>query len=262
MNIPDIDLLLETKAKTDKAIAEYADMLREQLHRLENVERPQIADGRQQQRGQYYHRLRLLLSAVCRLPSSLPLLCILIGIAIGYAALCSLPSAVFTTPPIVQPAEESLEEFVAREAKRLLTTDEREKLIALAEKILQQDFARPSAIVEEFTFQRRIAGIDSPAFNAFSDKWAAKVETMQTESVEAMREIYRSLLRGLKDGRWQTADGREDVEAKNDEEEMKYVSEDFVSESPLLPSAVCNLPSPLPLIEEQKPAAQRQRLFR
>jgi len=101
-------------------------------------------------------------------------------------------------PPVVQPETESLEDFTAREAERLLTAEERIKLIAVTEMILGQHFTRPSAIEEEFRLQRRLAGINSPAFNAFADKWAAKVEKMHLEdSVETMREIYRSLLRGL-----------------------------------------------------------------
>jgi hypothetical protein len=172
-------------------------------------------------------------------------LLVLIGVAIGYCV--HIPR--FTTqdnPPAVRPATETLEEFVTREAGRLLTANERSKLITVAETILQQDFLRASAIVEEFSLQRRLAGINSPAFHAFSDKWAAKVEEMadgrpQTaaEGVEAMRSIYESLLRGLQASSKEAADSSEDDET-------------------LLPSAVCNLPSS----SHPTPVPQKQRLFK
>jgi hypothetical protein len=191
-------------------------------------------------------------AAVCRLLSA-----VLLGVAIG--ACVHLPFSVTPNkPPVVQPETESLEDFDAREAERLLTADERVKLIAVTEMILEQHFTRPSAIEEEFRFQRRLAGINSPAFNAFVDKWTAKVEEMHLEdSVEALRKIYRSLHRGLLL-----------LEAKNQE----AYGMDQESEKTLLPSAVCGLPSfsldsselllTPPHVEKQKPATQRQRLFR
>jgi hypothetical protein len=167
----------------------------------------------------------MLRSTICRLlsfPNRLPswLLLVLIGVAIGYCV--HIPHLTTqTNPPAVRPATETLEEFVAREAGRLLTADERTKLITVAEKILQQDFPRPSAMVEEFSFQRRLAGINSPAFHAFSDKWAAKVEETvdggktAAEAMEAMRSIYESLLRGLRE----TADSRRQTAAEEEEKE-------------------------------------------
>jgi len=208
-NKENIDWLLETKAKNDKAIAEYACSLREKLRRLENAERQQTADSSLQQSIG-----NLFSAAVCRLLSAvLPrrlLFAVLLGVAMGYCV--HVPHFITQEkPPIIKPAEETLDEFVSREAGRLLTADERTKLITVAEQILQQDFTRPSAIVEEFTFQRRLAGINSPAFNAFSDKWTEKVGEMQPVSVEAVRQLYQSLLQGL----LSLGDGSQEASVKN-----------------------------------------------
>ncbi|MCL2004964.1 MAG: hypothetical protein FWG73_02260 [Planctomycetaceae bacterium] len=173
----------------------------------------------------------------------------------------------FNIQPTVRPAPvnietESLEDFVAREAERLLTTDERTKLIAVAEKILHQDFTRPSAIVEEFSFQRRLAGINSPAFNAFSDKWAEKVETMKTENVESMRQVYQSLLQGLERSQ------EREVRSQEGQDDVSLIADDNRedSEAILLPPDSYILTPDTeekpPQVEKQKQTVQRQRLFR
>ena len=121
----DIDLLLETKMKTDKAIAEYADTLRIQLSRLDSAGRPQ-QKSKVAGATRFSAVVRRLRTAVSVLPSNsyllTPLFCILIGIAVGYCV-HYLPSITQDKPPAVIPATETLEEFVAREASRLLTTD-------------------------------------------------------------------------------------------------------------------------------------------
>ena len=132
---------------------------------------------------------------------------------------------------IVRPVTETLEEFVARESEHL-TADERRKLIAIAEKILTDHFTTPSAMRESFRYERLRADLTSPEFLTFSDKWAAKVEETAEDTVESMRSIYESLLRGLK------------VQAYNDRE--------MVAEK--------NLPSPA--AEARQQAAQRIGLLR
>ena len=124
------------------------------------------------------------------------LLLVLFGVVCGYYG-NSLQRVTLDNPPIVRPVTETLESFAAREAKSL-TAEERLKLITVTEKILRQHFETPSAIREEFRWERRLAGIDSPAFDTFSQKWETKVEATVVDSVEAMRLIYESLLQGLK----------------------------------------------------------------
>jgi len=98
---------------------------------------------------------------------------------------------------IVRPVMETLEEFAARESEHW-TADERRKLIAVTEKILSDHFTTPSAMREAFRYERLRAGIDSDAFNIFSEKWATKVEERQyDDTIEAMRSTYGALLRGL-----------------------------------------------------------------
>jgi hypothetical protein len=155
-------------------------------------------------------------------------------------------------PPVtVRPVTETLEEFAARETERL-TADERRTLVAVTEKILTEHFVTPSAMREAFRYERLKAGLTSPAFFAFSDNWAAKVDEtagktadgrQQTaaEDVEAMRSIYESLLRGL--------------QKRSQETEVRSL------EKTLLPSAVCGLPSPPPDSFLLTPT-RRQRLFR
>jgi hypothetical protein len=181
-----IELLLENKAKNDKAIADYADSLRETLRRLDSAITP--PKGKEVKK-QWTNAVRIppTISSLLTPNSSIVrgLMLILLGMAIG--SFGQIPFSIMPNkPPIVQPEMESLEDFAAREAERLLTADERTKLIAVAEMILEQHFTRPSAIEEEFRFQRRLAGIDSPAFNAFADKWSAKVEEMHFEDTWSM----------------------------------------------------------------------------
>ena len=164
------------------------------------------------------------------------LVLLLIGVGIGYFGQ-STPRIPDVRPAPVRPVTETLENFAAREAGRLLTSDERIKLTAVTEKILQQHFTRPSAIEEEFRFQRRLAGINSPAFNVFADKWAAKVEEMQFEdSVEAMRSIYQSLLYGLQEV-------KSGDRGKTAADSASESSPSAAQPPTLLPSAVCGLPS-------------------
>ena len=100
--------------------------------------------------------------------------------------------------PTVQPATETLDEFAARESQ-VLTADERRKLIAATEIVLNGQYSMPHEIREAFRYERLKADVDSPAFKMFSDKWAAKVEKMQiANDTDAMRSVYESLLRGLK----------------------------------------------------------------
>ena len=99
--------------------------------------------------------------------------------------------------PTVTVQSETLESFVARESQSL-TADEREKLTAVADTILNAPSDTPAEMREAFRYERRKAGIDSPAFNAFVEKWTAKVESMSIEeNVEAVRQVYESLLAGL-----------------------------------------------------------------
>ena len=100
-------------------------------------------------------------------------------------------------PTPVVTVTETLENFVAREAAAL-SADERGKLITVTRSILTGHFDTPSAIREEFRYQRLKAGINSPAFETFSTNWSAKVTKMKIEeSVESMQEIYTALLDGL-----------------------------------------------------------------
>jgi hypothetical protein len=133
------------------------------------------------------------------------LLLVVIGVGIGH--FWHSPPASTKISPVIT-ITETLEDFVARESL-VLTSDERKKLMAVTQGILAEHFDTPSAIREEFRFQRLKAGLDSPAFRNFSAKWAAKIEETATDSVETMRSIYESLLRGLEktaDGRPQTAE--------------------------------------------------------
>jgi hypothetical protein len=130
-------------------------------------------------------------------------LMLFVGIGIG-ANVSHLPMFKERPAPI---ATETLSDFVARESQSL-SADERRKLIAVTEKILAAQFETPSALREEFYYQRLKAGLhDSPGFNAFWGKWAEKVQARSRESkdksqdeddsVESMRTIYTELLRGL-----------------------------------------------------------------
>ena len=129
-------------------------------------------------------------------PAVRTLVLVLIGVAIGYNGQhISVPS--FIRPAPVIAVTETLTDFVSRETESL-TADEREKLIAVTKGILAQQFDTPSAMREEFLFQRLKAGIDSPAFSTFRQNWSAKVKEMKiVESVESVREVYELLLHGL-----------------------------------------------------------------
>ena len=153
----------------------------------------------------------------------------------------------------VRPATEALEEFAARESQ-VLTADERRKLIAATETVLSEHFETAYAIREVFRYERLKAGVDSPAFKAFSEKWAEKVEEMQiADDTDAMRSVYESLLRGLKvqaysdrDERWQTADGGW---------QQRDYGGGVAAEKPNVTAtaksaAVCNLPSAVSLSGE------------
>jgi hypothetical protein len=104
---------------------------------------------------------------------------------------------------------------------------------------------------EAFRYERLKAGLNSPAFFAFSDKWAAKVEATTKDSVEAIRSNYESLLHGL-----------QSVQAYSAEETV-VEKEDVQDSSDTAPKPstepVEGKPSP---VETQKPTVQRQRFFR
>ena len=121
-----------------------------------------------------------------------------IGVGIGHGWHSTLPKV--SPAPVITVTETgstgTLADFVARESQGL-TASERQKLIAVTETILRGHFDTPSEMREAFRYERRKARIESLAFNAFNDKWTAKIEGMAEESVEAMRLIYESLLRGL-----------------------------------------------------------------
>jgi len=192
------------------------------------------------------------------------LLLVLIGAAISYWY--HLPKQVIPDhPPIVLPVAETLEEFATRESV-ILSADERRKLIAVAEKILQGHFETPEAIEEEFVYQRRLAGIDSPAFNDFRAKWSAKAKEMKFEdSVEAMRSIYESLLRGLKVQAYSDFSG-EPVEGFLHQVSPSNVTSLSTDEDVPVPPVI--LPSQTtPVIEGKPPlvqeaTVQQQRIFR
>ena len=126
---------------------------------------------------------------------------IVIGIGIGHGWHSTLPKV---SPAPVITVTETLADFVARESQGL-TADERQNLIAVTETILREHFDTPSEIREAFRYERRKAlsgraGIDSPAFNAFNEKWEKELGGRSQEfeeSVEGMRRVYESLLRGL-----------------------------------------------------------------
>ena len=138
-------------------------------------------------------------------PSIVFLLCVLlIGIVFG-TAFTSAINRYYHNSDVVRPVPETLADFVARESQ-VLSADERRKLVAITEQILNCNFDTPSALREEFYYQRVKAGLlDSPGFIAFWDKWAAKVQetadgrSQTADSIEFMREVYQQLLRGLQE---------------------------------------------------------------
>jgi hypothetical protein len=125
------------------------------------------------------------------------LLYLLIGVGMGYFGHSVQTMSQNRPTPV---ATETLADFVARES-RSLSAEERKKLIAATEKILAAQFDTPSALREEFYYQRLKAGRhDSPGFNVFWDKVAetiARRASKGEDSVESAREIYRQLLQGL-----------------------------------------------------------------
>jgi len=125
------------------------------------------------------------------------LLYLLIGFGIGYFGYHVLTVSPDRPAPVV-PTTETLADFVTRESQGL-SANERIALIAITKQILLKDFATPSALREEFYYQRLKAGLhDSPSVNTFWDKWAMKVTDMKIEeNVESMREVYTQLLHGL-----------------------------------------------------------------
>jgi hypothetical protein len=131
-------------------------------------------------------------------PAMRALYFVIMGIGIGYFG--HVPSALPKIfPPPVITVTETLEDFVARESQGL-TADERLKLMAVIELVLAEHFDTPSAIREKFRYERRKAGIDSPAFTAFNEKLQKELGVRSQEleeSVEGMQRVYESLLQGL-----------------------------------------------------------------
>ena len=166
---------------------------------------------------------------------------VVMGIGIGH--FWHSPQVLPTIFPPVIAVTETLEAFAARESQEL-SADERQKLIAVTGKILADHFETPSEMREAFRYERLKVGLTSPAFMTFSEKWSAKVETMQFEdSVETMRSIYESLFRGLK------------VQAYSDREaEAKQPPVDADSSEILSP--------PFHATEARQTTVQRQRLLR
>jgi len=127
-------------------------------------------------------------------PTMRALFFVVIGVGIGHLW--------HSTPPKDHPAPvititETLESFVARESQGL-TADERKKLIAVTEKVLNDHFTTSSAMRESFRYERLTAGLDSPAFRNFSTNWESRLEEMKIDdTVESTRAIYEALLHGL-----------------------------------------------------------------
>ena len=129
-------------------------------------------------------------------PTVRTLFILVIGIGIGTFWQSGIPLPTIRPAPVIT-VTETLADFVARESA-IFSADERNKLIAVTRSILTGHFETPSEIREEFRYQRLKAGIVSPAFDAFSTNWSAKITEMKIEeSVESMREVYRELLAGL-----------------------------------------------------------------
>ena len=203
-----IETLLERKRETDSVIVAFAASLQARWNLLN--EAVAEIDGRQQTADSSREELATKPTAV--------LLTVFLVIAVFIFGQYTNewrhqkqdpPTITIEPPPTVRPAAETLEEFVARSSAGL-SIGERGKLIAVTKTILAESFDTPDAFREEFYYQRLKAGLhDSPAFNAFWNNWAAKVQETAEENVESMRTVYGELLRGLrgKDGSLQTADG-------------------------------------------------------
>jgi len=269
-----IGSLLNSKRETELAITKLAASLQARLNLLNEVLDPPTNRSvwltiKERILASTGILTRACNSTTCAVACYLVLL--LIGVGIGYFV-WSAPQTheVRPTPvvPVIVPVQETLEEFAARESA-MLTADERKKLIAVAEKILQGHFDTPEAIEEEFVYQRRLAGIDSPAFNDFRAKWSAKAKEMKLEdSAEAMRRIYGSLLRGLKVQAYSDFSdiSGEPVEGFLSEVSPSNVTSLSTDEDVPVPPVI--LPSQTtPTIEgkpplEQETETQRQRVFR
>ena len=121
---------------------------------------------------------------------------LLTGFTAGYAW-HARPAVPTVQPDPVVIITETLADFAAREST-VLSAEERQKLTAVTTAVLGGHYETPADIREEFRFQRLKAGINSPAYSTFSDRWATKVTEMNmVDSVESMRDIYKELLYGL-----------------------------------------------------------------
>ena len=234
-----IVLLATTRQKIEKVFDDLADSLQARLTLLNEATKPPP-----KKRKVMSPKMRKWCSATLSAGQRLLLPTLCIGIFCA-GIIASVLFSTRTNDPVrpqvdvIRPITETLEEFAIRESESL-TADERRKLITVTEKILTDHFTAPSAMREAFRYERLKAGIDSPAFNAFSEKWAVKAEETATESVEAIRSVYESLLRGLK------------VQAYSDVcEESEVRSEEFEENSG---QNLSNLPDSLSM--------QRQRIFR
>ena len=218
----EIDRLLATQKQNEEAIVKMRELLQARLHLLDEAILETV-DGRRQpaveqentalrtKNGELAKEISTLLAENLALQEAaekktdrisigwivfyvfLGVLCWEIG---GATCQWMFPTQYPTVT--VQPEIETLESFVSRESQ-VLTADERQKLIAVSETILSVPFDTPSEMREAFRYERRKAGIDSPAFDVFVEKWAEKVESMNIEeNVEAVRQVYESLLSGLR----------------------------------------------------------------
>jgi hypothetical protein len=185
-----INYLLGIKAENETDIAELVDSLRNKVRILEQVDKPKKKQSAFPKIPSFTSARGIFQSTAVKW-----MLLVMLGVAVG-AAVCYLPSTVFPPTTVRPVTTETLEDFVTRESQTL-TADERKKLIAVTENVLAGDYIRPSEIREKFRHERLKAKIDSPAFEAFSEKFAVKTDDAEN-SVEAMRSVYESLLRGLK----------------------------------------------------------------
>ena len=144
-------------------------------------------------------------------------LILLIGFAAGYAWHARPAMPTVQPIPVITVTEESLADFVARESM-VLSAEERQKLIAVTQGILAEHFDTPSALREEFRFQRLKAGLDSPAFHNFSEQWEKRIEESevrsQEDSVDFMREAFRKLLAGLQESEERSQETEEGVRSQ------------------------------------------------
>jgi len=178
---------------------------------------------------------------------------LLIGFAAGYAW-HARPATVQPDPVIT--VTETLADFAAREST-VLSAEERQKLIAVTTAVLGGHYETPADIREEFRFQRLKAGIHSPVYLTFSDRWATKVTEMNmVDSVESMRDIYKELLYGLQTVKSyidltikESGDRSQESEDRNEETSVESVNHESIPPDSLL------------LSPDSSPT-QRTRLFR